>query len=147
MVKTSRMDSARSPDLDPHVYQSRESDNNRASHQTFDESTIVASPVSEALDHGRGKPGRPKRAISEGSVRVGEVLPSDRKVRDMIEKLLPRRKRDRNGFGNTSTTSAGALVGREHLGCEVVHEGEGDIRAEYVPKSLVVLSRVSIFTC
>ena len=46
----------------------------------------------------------------------------------MIKKHIPWSKKDGN--------SAGALVGREHLGCEIVHEGEGDIRAEYVFNTL-----------
>lgn len=91
---------------------------------------------SEALDHGRYEPSKPKRPMSDDSIQVGEVLPYGGKVRSMIKKLLPWAKKDGNSPGTIYETFTGALVGREHLGCEVVYEGEGDIRAEYVFNTL-----------
>ena len=55
----------------------------------------------------------------------------------MIKKLLPWSRKngnDTNSFGEPLT---GAIVGNEDIGCETVHEGERDIRAEYVPHTLV----------
>lgn len=101
-----------------------------ASSHISDSSTIVTSLGSEALDHGREKTSKPRRAMSEDSIQVGEVLPAGGKVRSMIKKLLPWSKKDGNNPDRICETFTGALVGREHLGCEVVYEGDGDIRAE-----------------
>lgn len=113
----------------PHVSPPLESIEGTASRQASNTLAIITSPGSEALDH---KSSNPKLAMSEDSAQ----LPYGGKLRSMIRKVLPRSKKDGNGHGSLRETLAGPPISREHLGCEVVHEDEGDIRAEYVPDTL-----------
>ena len=74
-------------------------------------------------------------------------LPYGGKLRSMIRKVLTRSKKDGNSHGSLRETLAGPPIRREHLGCEVVHEDEGGIRAEYVLDTLgEILCTLSIFT-
>lgn len=120
-----------SPHSHAHVSPPRESDEGTASRQTSDTLAIITSPGSETLDH---KPSNPKLAMSENSAQ----LPYSGKVPSMIRKVLPWSKKDSNSPGSLGETLTGRPIGREHLGCEVVHEDEdeGDIRAEYVLDTL-----------
>ena len=114
-----------SPHSHAHVSPPLESIERTANRQASDTLAIVMSPGSEAPDH---KPSNHKLAMSEDSAQ----LPYGGKLRSMIRKVLPRSKKDGNSHGSLCETLAAPPILREHLGCEVVHEDEGDIRAEYV---------------
>ena len=91
---------------------------------------------SEPLDQGRGKPSQPIKAVSEDSMQKGQILPHVGKVRSMIKKLIPWSKKDGKTPDSIGETSTGARVGHECLGCEDVHESEGEIQAECVRNAL-----------
>lgn len=102
---------------------------------------------SEPLDQGQAKSGKTIKAVSEDSIQRGKLLPYVGKVRSTIKKVLPWSRKDGNTPDSTGKTSTGAFVGHECLGCEVVHESEGEIQAEYVPNALGKIHLDSQISC
>ena len=119
------MDSMTSQHSHAHVSPPLESIEGTASLQTSDTLAMNASPGLEAPGH---KPNNPVLAMSEDSAQ----LPYGRKLRSMIRKALLGSKIGGNRQSSPRETLAGPSISHENLGCEVVHEDEGNIRAEYV---------------
>ncbi|KAM0798240.1 hypothetical protein BDR22DRAFT_823588 [Usnea florida] len=79
-------------------------------------STEVAKTGLKSLDHDEELAGKPRKHMSEHS----------------LQKLLSWSRKDGNDSSKSGEPLTGAIVANDDIGCETVHEGERDIRADII---------------